>query len=120
MLLAPHQTGGCRSSNPHTMGLVDRTAWENRFVDPAASEAELRGLRAGNGSYAGCRPEPTTTVCFLIFNNGMGVDDDEIRTGNSAVLDPYGRIRAETWRAGDDMVVADPDASLLEECTGRR
>jgi predicted amidohydrolase len=36
------------------------------------------------------------------------------------ILDPYGRILAETWRAADDMVVADLDDSLLEECTGRR
>ena len=49
----------------------------------------------------------------------MGIDDDEIRTGNAMILDPYGRILAETWKAGDDMVVADLDASLLEKATGR-
>ena len=38
---------------------------------------------------------------FLIFSNGVGVDDDEIRTGNAMILDPYGRILAETWNAGD-------------------
>ena len=35
------------------------------------------------------------------------LDDDEIRTGNAMVLDPYGRVLAETCRAGDDVVVAD-------------
>jgi predicted amidohydrolase len=49
----------------------------------------------------------------------VGVDDDEIRTGNATIFDPYGRILAETWKAGDDMVVADLDASLLERATGR-
>jgi predicted amidohydrolase len=57
---------------------------------------------------------------FLIFSNGVGIDDDEVRTGNAMILDPYGRILAETSRAGDDMVVADLDASLLEGCLGRR
>ena len=57
---------------------------------------------------------------FLIYSNGIGVDDNEIRTGNAMILDPYGRILAETWKAGDDMVVADLDASLLEVSTGRR
>ena len=47
------------------------------------------------------------------------MDDDEIRTGNAMILDPYGRILAETWKAGDDMVVADLDASLLDHATGR-
>ena len=35
------------------------------------------------------------------------------------ILDPYGRILAETGKAGDDMVVADLHASLLTEATGR-
>jgi predicted amidohydrolase len=57
---------------------------------------------------------------FLIFSNGVGVDDDEIRTGNAMILDPYGRILEETWKAGDAMVIADLDASLLQNATGRR
>jgi predicted amidohydrolase len=56
---------------------------------------------------------------FLIFSNGVGVDDDEIRTGNAMILDPYGRILAETWKADDAMITADLDASLLANATGR-
>jgi len=52
--------------------------------------------------------------------HGVGVDDDEIRTGNAMIIDPDGRILSETWKAGDDMVIADLDASLLDLCTGRR
>src|SRR5256885_9929840 len=29
---------------------------------------------------------------FLLFANGIGPDDDEIRTGNAMVLDPYGEV----------------------------
>jgi len=36
------------------------------------------------------------------------------------IIDPYGRVITETWKAGDDMVIADLDASLLDLCTGRR
>ena len=57
---------------------------------------------------------------FLVFSNGVGVDNDEIRTGNAMILDPYGRIMVETWKAGDDMVVADLDSRLRERCTGVR
>ena len=56
---------------------------------------------------------------FLVFSNGVGVDDDEIRTGNAMILDPYGRILAETNAAGNDLVMARLDATLLEDCTGR-
>ncbi len=57
---------------------------------------------------------------FVVFSNGVGIDDDEVRTGNAMILDPYGRILAETWKADDAMVVADLDASLLEHSTGSR
>ena len=36
------------------------------------------------------------------------------------ILDPYGRVLAETWKAADDMVVAELDASLSENNSGRR
>jgi predicted amidohydrolase len=54
-----------------------------------------------------------------VFANGVGVDDDEIRTGNAMILDPYGRILAETWKADDDMVAAELDPALFTQCTGR-
>ena len=54
------------------------------------------------------------------LRNGVGPDDDEVRTGNAMIIDPYGRILAETWKAAEDMVIADLDLSLLEQSTGRR
>ena len=57
---------------------------------------------------------------FYVFSNGVGPDDDEVRTGNAMILDPYGRILTETWKADNDMVIADLDASLRERCTGVR
>jgi len=120
VLLAPHQTGGCDLKNPHAMGLVDRKLWDNRQSDPEAIEAELRGPK-GRGWLVRWLPSRAhDNGFFLVFSNGVGIDDDEIRTGNAMILDPYGRILAETWKAGDDMVVAGLDASLLRLCTGRR
>jgi len=120
ILLAPHQTGGCDLKNPHAMGLVDRKLWENRHADPEAIEAELRGPKGRGWLLRWLPARAHDNGIFLVFSNGVGVDDDEIRTGNAMILDPYGRILAETWKAGDDMVVADLDASLFENCTGKR
>ena len=102
------------------MGLVDRALWENRQDDPEAIEAELRGPKGRDWLMRWLPARAHDNGLFLVFSNGVGVDDDEIRTGNAMILDPYGRILAETWKAGDDMVVADLDASLLEVSTGRR
>ena len=120
ILLAPHQTGGCNLKNPHIMGLVDRSLWDDRETNPQAIEAELRGPKGRGWLMRWLPSRAHDNGMFVVFSNGIGVDDDEIRTGNAMILDPYGRILAETCKAGDDMVVAELDGSLLERCTGRR
>jgi len=120
ILLAPHQTGGVTSKNPHLMGRIDRALWDNRHHNPEAIEAELRSDKGRGWLMRWLPSRAHDNGLFLVFSNGVGIDDDEVRTGNAMILDPYGRILAETGRADDDMVVADLDASLLHECTGRR
>ncbi len=120
ILLAPHQTGGVTSKNPHLMGHIDRTLWDNRHSNPEAIEAELRGDKGRGWLLRWLPSRAHDNGLFLVFSNGVGVDDDEVRTGNAMILDPFGRILAETGKADDDMVVADLDASLLEQSTGRR
>jgi predicted amidohydrolase len=120
ILLAPHQTGGCNSSSPHAMKPVDKNVWNNRHADPSALQREFQGPK-GRGWLMGWLPARAhDNGMFLIFSNGVGVDDDEIRTGNAMVFDPYGRVIAESSSLVDDMIIADLDASLLEKCTGRR
>ena len=120
ILLAPHQTGGCRSTDPNIMGIVDRALWDNRQADPKAIEEEFHGEKGRGWLMRWLPARAHDNGIFLVFSNGVGVDDDEIRTGNSMVLDPYGRLLAETWKAEEAMVVADLDASLLENATGQR
>jgi predicted amidohydrolase len=120
ILLAPHQTGGCESPDPHTMGLVDRGLWEERHNNPGAIQEELRGLKGRGWLMRWLPTRAHDNGVYLVFSNGVGVDDDEIRTGNAMIIDPYGRILVETWKAGDDMIVADLDAGLPDVSTGRR
>jgi predicted amidohydrolase len=120
VLLAPHQTGGCTSTNPNTMGKIERTVWDERQRNPEAIERELRGPKGREWLLRWLPSRAHDNGMFLVFSNGVGIDDDEVRTGNAMILDPYGRILAETWRAGDDMVIADLDATLLGQSTGRR
>jgi predicted amidohydrolase len=120
ILLAPHQTGGCKSGSPHGMKVIDRALWDNRERDPAAIEAALRGDNGRGWLMRWLPARAHDNGMFLVFSNGVGPDDNEVRTGNAMILDPYGRLLAETWRAGDDLVVADLDLSLRDRCTGVR
>lgn len=120
ILIAPHQTGGCDSPSPHCMGLVDPALWENRGKNPEAIEAEFRGPKGRGWLTTWLPARAHDNGMFLIFSNGVGADDNEIRTGNAMIIDCYGRIIAETWQAADKMIVADLDASLKENCIGVR
>ena len=120
ILLAPHQTGGCRSGSPCAMGPIDVELWERRAENPHAIEAEFRGDKGRGWLMRWLPSRAHDNGMFLVFSNGVGRDDDEVRTGNAMILDPYGRILAETGRASDELVIADLDSSLRDRCTGVR
>jgi predicted amidohydrolase len=120
ILLAPHQTGGCDSGSPHGMKVIDRAVWDRRQEDPQGIEAEFRGDKGRGWLLRWLPSRAHDNGMFLVFSNGVGPDDNEVRTGNAMILDPYGRILVETCRAGDELVVADLDAALLDRCTGSR
>ena len=102
------------------MGVIEKSLWQNRKTNPQAIEAELKGPKGRQWLLTWLPARAHDNGLFLIFSNGVGIDGDEIRTGNAMILDPYGRILKETWKAGDDMVVADLDAALRTNCTGVR
>lgn len=120
ILMAPHQTGGCRSRSPRAMGPIDPALWERRLENPDAIEEEFRGPKGRAWLMRWLPARAHDNGMFLLFSNGVGVDDDEVRTGNAMILDPYGEILVETSRAGDEMVIADLDMSILPTSSGRR
>jgi predicted amidohydrolase len=120
VLMAPHQTGGCRSASPRAMGPIDRAVWDRRFEEPEAIEREFRGSKGRAWLMRWLPARAHDNGMFLLFSNGVGPDDDEVRTGNAMILDPYGEIIVETSAAADEMVIADLDAGLIETSSGRR
>lgn len=120
VLLAPHQTGGTASRSPHSMSVIDVELWRNRALDRQAIEAEFRGDKGRGWLMRWLPSRAHDNGMFVIFSNGVGEDTGEVRTGNAMIIDPYGRIIAETWQAKDMMVTADLDLDLLPLSTGRR
>ena len=120
VLLAPHQTGGCNTPSPRCMGAIDVNLWENRDKNPEAIEAEFKGPKGREWLLKWMPARAHDNGIHIIFSNGVGRDDNEVRTGNSMILDPYGDLLAETWKTGNDMVVADLKAKTRYMCTGVR
>lgn len=120
VLVAPHQTGGTSSRSPHGMRPIPVRLWEARQENPEAIEAAFRGPSGREWLMRWLPARAHDNGLFLLFSNGVGRDDDEVRTGNAMILDPYGRVLTETWVADDTMVVADLDLDLLPLSNGRR
>jgi len=120
VLIAPHQTGGCATPSPRCMGGIDVDLWENREKNPKAIETEFRGPKGREWLMKWLPARAHDNGIYLIFSNGVGRDDDEVRTGNSMILDPYGDVLAETWKAGEEVVTADLKAETRAMCTGVR
>jgi predicted amidohydrolase len=120
ILIAPHQTGGATSPSPRCMGLIDPQLWHNRNQDEEAIRAEFQGPKGRGWLMRWLPARAHDNGLFLLFSNGVGLDNGEVRTGNAMILDPYGEILVESTNVEDDMVVADLDASQLEMSSGRR
>ncbi len=120
ILVAPHQTGGTHSRSPYGMKPIPATLWENRYDDPLTLETAFRG-DSGRGWLMRWLPARAhDNGLFVLFSNGVGLDNGEVRTGGAMILDPYGRIIEETGSFEDTMVNADLDLNLLAMSTGRR
>lgn len=102
------------------MGLIDVALWRDRARNPDAIEAEFRGDKGRGWLMRWLPARAHDNGMFVVFANGVGEDDGEVRTGNAMIIDPYGRILTETWAAADTLVMADLDLDLLPLCTGRR
>lgn len=120
VLLAPHQTGGCRSGSPFAMSAIDVALWRDRRENPEALRREFASVKGREWLLRWLPSRAHDNGMFVVFANGVGQDDDEVRTGNAMILDPYGRTLAESTALEDDMVVADLDASLRDRATGVR
>lgn len=120
ILMAPHQTGGTNSRSPEALGRIDPQVWENRHNDPELLKTEVDGRKGREWLMRWLPSRAHDNGLFILFSNGIGLDDDEVRTGNSMILDCYGRIITEVKEPDDEMVIADLDLDMLPLCTGRR
>ncbi|MCW8334134.1 nitrilase family protein [Vibrio sp. DBSS07] len=120
VLIAPHQTGGTQSRSPNALGRIDPELWHNRAQNPELIRSEMQGRKGREWLMRWLPARAHDNGMFLVFSNGVGVDMDEVRTGNAMILNPYGEIMVETDSVEDDMVIATLNGQELEMCTGRR
>jgi predicted amidohydrolase len=119
IILAPHQTGGVKTSNPSFMGGIDVSIWENRFNNPDKVKEEFTGKKGRGWLRRWLHSRAHDNGVFYMFSNGVGVDDDEVRTGNAMIIDCNGEIVAESTSIEDDVIYGEINTNLFQSCLGR-
>jgi len=119
ILMAPHQTGGCVSRSLRVLGKIDLRLWEERESDPEALRREFQSVKGAGWLKRWLPARAHDNGMFVLFSNGVGRDDDEVRTGNAMIIDCFGEVLAESKEICDDLIISDLDTGLLSHATGR-
>lgn len=119
IIFMPHVTG-CTPSPMPGRGWVDRKFWDNRELDPDALRAEFEGPKGRGWLMHWLPARAYDNGIYAIFSNPIGPEGDQLKNGNSMILDPYGEIQAECRSMGDEVVVANCTPDKLSLAGGFR
>jgi len=119
VIFMPHVTG-CLPSPMPGRGFVDRELWDRRQVDPVRLRQEFDGPKGRGWLMKWLPARAYDNGVYAIFTNPIGLDDDQIRNGNSMILDPYGEILSECRELGDDIVTATCIMHKVHNSPGKR
>ena len=119
IIFMPHVTG-CLPSNMPGRGIVDRKLWDNRERDPVPLRLEFDGPKGRGWLLRWLPTRAWENGIYAVFTNAVGIDEQEVRPGNSMLLDPFGEVLVECRKPGDDFVVGLCTAEKLAASSGRR
>lgn len=119
IIFMPHVTG-CTPSPMPGRGWVDRKLWDLRESKPEAIRAEFDGPKGRGWLMHWLPARAYDNGIYAIFSNPIGPEGDQLKNGNSMILDPYGEVLAECRSLGDEVVVAACSSDKLELAGGYR
>jgi len=119
IIFMPHVTG-CTPSSMPGRGWVDRKLWDNRKNDPDSIRKEFDGPKGRGWLMRWLPARAYDNGIYAIFSNPIGPDDDQLKNGNSMILDPYGEVLAECRSLEDEVTVATCTPEKLELAGGFR
>jgi len=119
VLFMPHVTC-CLPSPMPGRGLVDRELWDNRHSDPVRLRQEFDGPKGRGWLMKWLPARAYDNGIYVIFTNPIGIDDNQVRNGNSMILDPYGEIMAECHELGEEVVTSLCTLDKVVKSSGKR
>lgn len=119
IIFMPHVTMCTPSTRPGA-GFVDPKLWENRVRDPTTIKQEFNGLKGRAWLMKWLPARAYDNAVYAVFSNPIGMDDDQLKNGCSAVVDPFGDVVAECTELGEDIAVAVCTKHKLYDAGGYR
>ena len=105
IIFAPHVTM-CTPSSMPGRGFVDDALWQKRETDPVPLRMEFDGPKGRQWLMRWLPARAYDNGVYYVFSNPIGYDGDQLKNGNSLVLDPYGEVLAEIKSFDNEIAVA--------------
>ena len=105
LIFAPHVTGCTPSAMPHR-GYVAHKYWENRENDPVSLRMEFDGPKGRGWLMRWLPARAYDNGIYYAFTNPIGYDGDQLKNGNSMIIDPYGEVLSEIKSFEDDIAIS--------------
>jgi predicted amidohydrolase len=105
IIFAPHVTM-CTPSSMPGRGFVDDKFWQKRETDPVPLRMEFDGPKGRQWLMTWLPARAYDNGVYYVFSNPIGYDGDQLKNGNSMIIDPYGNIMTEIKSFKDEIATA--------------
>lgn len=119
IIFAPHVTM-CTPSSMPGRGYVDDALWQNRKMDPVPLRMEFDGPKGRQWLMRWLPARAYDNGVYYVFTNPIGYDGDQLKNGNSLILDPYGDVLTEIKSFDDEICLALATGDKLALAGGHR
>lgn len=105
LIFAPHVTG-CTPSAMPGRGFVNHKYWQNRKEDPVSLRLEFDGPKGRRWLMRWLPARAFDNGVYYAFTNPIGYDGDQLKNGNSMIIDPYGEVLSEIRSFDNEITLA--------------
>ena len=119
LIFAPHVACCTPSSFPGS-GYVDDKLWQNREKDPRSLRSAFDGPKGRGWLMRWLPARAYDNGVYYAFTNPIGYDGDQLKNGNSMIIDPYGEVLTEIRSFDDDIAIAEISKDKLSLAGGYR
>ena len=105
LIFAPHVTG-CTPSAMPGRGYVEDRFWQNREDDPVSLRMEFDGPKGRGWLMRWLPARAYDNGVYYAFTNPIGYDGDQLKNGNSMIIDPFGEVLSEIRSFENDIAIS--------------